>query len=193
MLLPPMLEASNLFNELHDSIEFFLPVADTIKQEEIANEIEECNAKVTLIKPTDYETLRSCDAALVASGTATLELAILGIPLVVIYKLNSISYSVLKRMLTIKHVSLVNIIAGSEVVPEKLQDEVTADNLTRELQTLLTDSDARDKQMAGLASVYKQLGKDGASKLTAELIVSLAKDRTQVPIQRSAVANRSKP
>jgi len=193
MLLPPMLETSNLLNELHDSIEFFLPVADTIKQEEIANEIEECNAKVTLIKPTDYETLRSCDAALVASGTATLELAILGIPLVVIYKLNSISYSVLKRMLTIKHVSLVNIIAGSEVVPEKLQDEVTADNLTRELQTLLTDSDARDKQMAGLASVYKQLGKDGASKLTAELIVSLAKDRTQVPIQRSAVANRSKP
>ena len=117
-----------------------------------------------------------------ASGTATLELAILGIPLVVIYKLNSISYSVLKRMLTIKHVSLVNIIAGSEVVPEKLQDEVTADNLTRELQTLLTDSDARDKQMAGLASVYKQLGKDGASKLTAELIVSLAKDLSLIHI-----------
>ena len=193
MLLQPMLETCNSLTESDDSIEFFLPVADTINHEEIAKIVEEYSFRVSLIKPTDYETLRSCDAALVASGTATLELAILGIPMVVIYKLNSISYSVLKRMLTTKYISLVNIIAGTEVVPELLQDDVTAEKLTPEIQALLTDSEARDKQMAGLASVYKQLGKDGASKLTAELIVSLANGTTQVPVLDKAASNRREP
>ncbi len=193
MLLPPLLETCNSLAASEDSIEFFLPVADTIDHEGITNEVKECNAKVTLIEPTDYETLRSCDAALVASGTATLELAILGIPMVVIYKLNSISYSVLKRMLTTKHISLVNIIAGSQVVPELIQDDVTATNLATAIQTLLTDTDVRNKQIAGLASVYKQLGKEGASKLTAELILSLAKDRTQVPVHSDAVRDCSEP
>jgi len=155
MLLQPMLETCSALTESNDSIEFFLPVADTINHEEIANTVAECNAKV--------------------------------------YKLNSISYSVLKRMLTTKYVSLVNIIAGTEVVPELLQDEVTVEKLTPEIQTLLTDSDARNKQMAGLASVYKQLGKDGASKLTAELIVSLAKGTTQVPVTDTAAANHREP
>jgi len=193
MLLPPMLETCDSLTESEDSIEFVLPVADTINKQEIANAVEGCSSKVTLLKPTDYETLRSCDAALVASGTATLELAILGIPMVVIYKLNSISYSVLKRMLTTEHVSLVNIISGSEVVPEILQDDVTAVNLSREIQTLLTDNDAREKQMAGLASVYKKLGKDGASKLTAELIVSLARKTTQVPVHAKTTRNSREP
>ena len=189
MLLPPMLETCSTLTGLDDSIEFILPVADTISPDELANAIEEHGGKVTLIKPDDYETLRTCDVALVASGTATLELAILGIPMVVIYKLNSISYSVLKRMLTTEHISLVNIIAGSKVVPELLQDDVTAENLASEIQTLLTDNDVREKQVAGLASVYKQLGKDGASMRTAELIMSLAKDRTQVPAQINAAGN----
>lgn len=96
-------------------------------------------------------------------------------------------------MLTTKYISLVNIIAGTEVVPELLQDDVTAEKLTPEIQALLTDSEARDKQMAGLASVYKQLGKDGASKLTAELIVSLANGTTQVPVLDKAASNRREP
>lgn len=186
MLLAPMLETCEALRESDDSIEFVLPVADTINREEIektiADQIADHGSGITLIEPTDYAAIRNCDVALVASGTATLELAILGIPMVVIYKLNSISYSVLKRMLTIDHISLVNIIAGKAIVPEILQDDVTAKNLATEIQTLLSDSDAREKQLKGLASVYKQLGNDGASKLTAELVVSLVKENSVVDV-----------
>lgn len=186
MLLAPMLETCEALRESDGSIEFVLPVADTIDREEIektiADQIADHVESITLIEPTDYAAIRSCNAALVASGTATLELAILGIPMVVIYKLNSISYSVLKRMLTIDHISLVNIIADDAIVPEILQDDVTAENLATEIQTLLTDSEARDKQLKGLESVYKKLGKDGASKLTAELIVSLVKEKSVVDV-----------
>ena len=93
--------------------------------------------------------------------------------MVVIYKLKPLSYKVLKRWLTIEHISLVNIIANKRVVPELLQDDVSADNLCTELNTLLNDKKARDAQITGLTSVHKQLGKSGASVTTAELIVSL--------------------
>ncbi len=177
MLLPPMLETCESLTELHNGIEFVLPVADTIDLELIESITQESNVKIDFIKSTDYETLRSCDAALVASGTATLELAVLGIPMVVIYKLKPLSYKVLKRWLTIEHISLVNIIADKRVVPEILQDDVTKDNLLKELNPLLLGDNTNMQQRAALSDVYKQLGTDGASERTAEIIVTLATDK----------------
>ncbi len=175
MLLPPMLKACESLAEQYAEIEFVLPVAETIEAAQLEKMTSECDAQITFIQSTDYETLAVCDAALVASGTATLELAILGVPMVVIYKLKPLSYKVLKRWLTIEHISLVNIIADKRVVPELLQDDVTAENLTAEINKLLTDKETNNAQLTGLAAVYKQLGAQGASKRTAELIVSLVK------------------
>ncbi len=160
------------------TLEFVLPVADTIKREDINAVIDQYNVDIKLIKPTDYNTLRGSDAALVASGTATLELAILGIPMVVIYKLNSISYQIIRRILTTEYISLVNIMTGRPVVPEVLQDDVTAENLAREVNKLLTDNEARDQQIKALAEVYKQLGNEGASSRTAELALSLVQEKS---------------
>ena len=98
--------------------------------------------------------------------------------MVVIYKLKAISYQVLKRMLITEQISLVNIIAGKQVVPEILQDEVTADKLSQEVGKLLTDEKARDEQIAELAEVYKQLGKEGASRRCAELAISLVHEKS---------------
>lgn len=184
MLLQPMLETCEALTSADtelkgvSEIEFVLPVADTIKQEEVNAILQKHKVDVTLIEPNDYNTLKACDVALVASGTATLELAILGIPMVVIYKLKAISYQVLKRMLITEQISLVNIIAGKQVVPEILQDEVTADKLSQEVGKLLTDEKARDEQIAELAEVYKQLGKEGASRRCAELAISLVHEKS---------------
>ena len=190
LLLPTMLKTcealtatqSDPENEIaisaQSKIEFVLPVADTIKREDIEEIIKQHSVDVTLVEPSDYNALKSSDAALVASGTATLELAILGIPMVVTYKLNTISYQVLKRMLTTNYISLVNIIAGKQVVPEILQDEATAENLAQEVSKLLTDKTARNKQITELSSVYKQLGKEGASRRTAELAIALVQERS---------------
>ena len=191
MLLPTMLKTCEVLataqadpaneianNNTQSTLEFILPVADTIKHEDIEEIIQQHNVDVKLIEPTDYSTLKKSDVALVASGTATLELAILGIPMVVTYKLNTISYQVLKRMLTTDYISLVNVIAGKQVVPEILQDAATAENLAREVSKLLTDDKARDKQITELANVYKQLGEEGASRRTAELAIALVRERS---------------
>jgi len=179
MLLPPMLETTNKLTAQFEDIEFVIPVAETIDHQQIEKTVSEYEANIQLIKPTDYKQLRSCDAALVASGTATLELAILGIPMVVVYKLKPLSYKVLKRWLTIEHISLVNIIADKYLVPELLQDDVTPDKLFTELSTLLTDDKAKKQQLTGLASVHKQIGLSGASCVTAELIVSMVRKHLQ--------------
>lgn len=176
MLLPPMLKAADKLAENNPAIEFVLPVAETIEQEQIEKLVSKCKSKISLIKATDYKLVSGCDASIVASGTATLELAILGVPMVVIYKLNQLSYKVLKRWLTIEFISLVNIIANREVVKELLQDEVTEDNLVVELEKLLDDDNVRRKQLKGLKSVSDQLGDSGASLSTAKAIVSLVKE-----------------
>ncbi len=185
MLLPPMLEAcEKLLAQTTESdnfrcpIDFVLPVADTIQQQDIEAMINAHKVDVRLIAPDDYTTLRNSSAALVASGTATLELAILGIPMVVIYKLNTISYQVIKRMLTTQYISLVNIMADNNIVPEILQDDVTAKNLAHEMSQILFEEDVIKKQREGLAAIYEQLGKQGASDLTAELALSMVRDKS---------------
>ena len=86
-----------------------------------------------------YELLSQSKAALVTSGTATLETALFGVPEVVCYKGNTISYQIAKRLVKIKYICLVNLIMDKEVVKELIQDELTVENLTRELQLLLHD------------------------------------------------------
>ena len=193
MLLPPMLQScvqltgdqpsddqlsddqpsDDQLRGTPDDWEFLLPVAETIDRDYIQKIASEYQLNLTLIQSDDYDELASCDVALVASGTATLELAILGVPMVVIYKLKPLSYKVLKRWLTIEHISLVNIIAEKRVVPELLQDEVTAEKLSIALSELLTDSDARQQQLTQLEAVYKELGSAGASDKTAKLLRSI--------------------
>lgn len=180
-LLGPMLDTCKALLETDKSYNFVLPVADTINRKEIAKLIAARDLSVTLIESTDYQSLGKSQAAIVASGTATLELAILGIPMVVVYKLNAFSYKVIKRILITKYISLVNIMADKEVVPEILQDDVTGDNLAKEILTLLNNTETRDKQLQGLRDVYQQLGQDGASDRTAALIMSLVKEKTAVP------------
>jgi len=176
LLLPPMIKTAEKLNEQYPQMQFVLPVADTIDEKAIQKSIAESSANINLITPGNYTELSSCAAALVASGTATLELAILGVPMVVIYKLNPLSYPVLKRWLTIEHISLVNIIAKERVVPELIQEEVSTENLVKELNTLLTDSEAKNLQLQKFKEIHEQLGSSGASAETAELIIRLIKE-----------------
>ena len=102
--------------------------------------------------------------------------------MVVIYKMNPLSYAVVKRWLTIDYISLTNIIAGRKIVPELLQEEVTADNLYHEAQQLLTDHNGYQKQKVELERVYQALGTGGAADKLARLVVKFlraTKDRVQ--------------
>ena len=181
-LLPVMLDAAEKLTETYADATFVIPVADTIDWELLSSECENRQLNIKLLRSNDYRQIASCELALVASGTATLELAIMGLPMVVVYKMNPLSYAVVKRWLTIDYISLTNIIAGRKIVPELLQEEVTADNLYHEAQQLLTDHNGYQKQKVELERVYQALGTGGAADKLARLVVKFlraTKDRVQ--------------
>ena len=116
--------------------------------------------------------LKYSQAAVVTSGTATLEAAIIGTPQVVVYRANGmkISYKIMERLLKVKYVSLPNLIVGNAVVPELLVHRCTADAISRELSPLLQPSPRRDWQIQGYRNMQRRLGTSVAADYAAELI-----------------------
>lgn len=117
-----------------------------------------------------YDLLRQAEAAIVASGTATLETALLHIPQVVIYKANAISIAIAKRVIRVDYISLVNLIMGKEVVKELIQKEANFRTIADELDLVLNDRDYRTQMLTDYTQLQELMGKPGASEKTAQLI-----------------------
>jgi lipid-A-disaccharide synthase len=116
--------------------------------------------------------LASADLAFVASGTATLEAALCGAPMVVVYRVSGLSWAIARHLVNLRWASLVNIVAGEEVVPELIQDRFTSENLEREGADLLSSPGRLGAMKAGLARVATKLGPPGASARAAEYVLS---------------------
>ena len=129
------------------------------------------NREVKFINNKTYDLLSIATAAIVASGTATLETALFKVPQVVCYKGSFVSYQIAKRIITLKFISLVNLIMDKEVVKELIQNDFTRSNLKKELAKIL-DEDYRKKMFLNYYDLEKKLGGKGASEKTAELIIS---------------------
>ena len=132
------------------------------------------NENVHFISNKIYHLLSVSHAALVTSGTATLETALFKVPEVVCYKESWASYQIAKRIITLKYISLVNLIMDKEVVKELIQDEFNSKNIKKQLSRILVGSD-RDKMMENFIALEEKLGGSGASKKTAQLIFSTLK------------------
>ncbi len=129
-------------------------------------------SNVSTIKNNTYHLLSKATAALVTSGTATLETALFGVPQVVCYKGSSISYQIAKRLVKIKYISLVNLIMDREVVKELIQNDLTKENLVRELDKLISDKEIRNGVLIDYALLKNMLQQHGnASAKAAALIV----------------------
>ena len=100
-----------------------------------------------------------CDIALVASGTATLETALMEVPMIIAYKVSPISYWMAKRIVKVPHIGLVNLVAGEGVVPELVQDEVTPERLAHEAVTILDSDNLRENMIEKLRGIKVSLGK----------------------------------
>ena len=131
------------------------------------------STQVSLISNKTYDLLSLSFAALVTSGTATLETALFKIPQVVCYRANWISYQIAKRIITLKFISLVNLIMDKEVVKELIQDDLNTKNLTTELDKILNGPE-RKKQFEAYYELEKKLGGKGASEKAASLIIQSA-------------------
>jgi lipid-A-disaccharide synthase len=133
-----------------------------------------------------YDAVGMSDVAMVASGTATLETALLQTPMVITYKISPLTAAVGKRLIRVQHIGLVNIIAGKALVPELVQDDATAEKLAAEVKSILSDRQRSDAIRGALAGIRQKLGEPGASRRAAELALGLmtAETRDQGPGSR---------
>lgn len=175
-LLPPMLESAEIMTERSSEFHFVLPIAHTVSRQLIDEKLALYNVDVNVVEGMTYEVLSVADLAFIASGTATLEAAILGAPMVVVYKGTALTYFIGSMLVNIPSFSLPNIVAGKKIVPELLQDDVNAGRMVEEAFAILYGKGFSDDMRRELAIVHEKLGGGGASKRTAELVVDMVGD-----------------
>jgi lipid-A-disaccharide synthase len=139
----------------------------------------EAGALWRLMRPIHHkggseELLRAADLALVASGTATLETAALGVPMVIVYRTSPINYPIARRMVRLPRIGLANIVAGVDAAPERIQSRATGPEIAAAAARLLDDPEARERQRAAFASLAERLGGAGSSERAAEAVLAFA-------------------
>jgi lipid-A-disaccharide synthase len=183
-LLPYFLGAAELLQKNEkklNSLVFLIPQASTITRKDLDDAgLADCQEQLNIKVITDdrYNMMSVCDGAVAASGTVTLELAILKIPMVVVYKLTNITYFLGRLLVKLDHFSLVNLIAGKTAVPELLQHEVTAANIAQKLATLIGETEEREQTLSDLHEVRIRLGERGASEKAATVAQELLYNRS---------------
>jgi len=177
-LLPDFLEAAKRLSDTIDKrCTFLLPRASTVPLSLLMeNGLAEYEKQldIRVIDKNRYDLMGACTAVVAASGTVTLELAILGIPTVVTYRVSPRTYR-LGRLLVrnVEFFSLVNLIGGRRIIPELLQDEVTPQAIADQLAPLLQDQQSRREVLMGLKEVRERLGKPGASDRAADIALEM--------------------
>jgi lipid-A-disaccharide synthase len=170
-ILPPMLEAAERIRVLHPDVQFVIPVALTLSEDALRPALDRHpGLDVRLVAGRADESVGASDAALVKSGTSTLETALMNRPMVVVYRMAWFTYWIARLLVHMSHFALVNILAGRTVVPELLQQEASPERMAAEIERLLADPLARQAQLDGLAEVRRSLGEPGAARRVAEEI-----------------------
>jgi lipid-A-disaccharide synthase len=169
-LLPAMIDAVQILGR-EQKVEPFIIQAPTIEYEEIEAILKRKGVVIPILPHDRGEGIAAADLALSSSGTATLECAVLGTPVVVMYRLSRATYWLARRLIKLPHFSLVNIVAGRKVVPELVQSEVNGPRIAQEARSVLEPANYQ-RIVSGLGEVKSKLGKFGASRRAAKAIMS---------------------
>lgn len=176
-LFPVFLEAADLLQKKSgEAMCFLVPCAPTLTEKDLFESgLDQWNAQldIHIVHENRYEMMAACDAVIAASGTVTLELLLVDTPMVVAYKVSPRTYQLGRLLVKVKYFSLVNLIAGREIVPELLQEEANPERISQELYQLLYDETVRERLENGFSLVKNKLGGPGASQRAAELALTL--------------------
>ena len=165
-ILPPLLEGAQLLTQSHPQLQFVLPLAKTIPQEELLTQIG-LSRNIRFIENDTYNTLAAAELAVVASGTATLETAIIGTPMIIVYRASSLNWRLFRPLINVPYVGMPNLIAGREIAPELLQNDLNPQRLVSLITEMLDDPSRLSNLRACLAEVRENLGAANASERAA--------------------------
>jgi lipid-A-disaccharide synthase len=170
--LPPMLEAADRLSRKME-VQFILVLASTIDRRDLEEMLAQAPTSVSISEGNTYDVLHACDLAWTASGTATLETALMLRPMIIVYRFAWLTYFLARLLVQVKHIGMVNIIAGEKIVPELIQGDMTAERIVMESQTVFQDSELRQRIGNKLAGVREKLGSPGAAGRVADIALSM--------------------
>jgi len=186
MNLPTILEAAT---RLGSGYEFLMPVAPTLSRSWLEMQVGR-HPSIHLV-PDALPALAHSRAAIIASGTATVEAAIMGTPFIMVYRVSPLTYLLGRPRVKVPHFAMVNLIAGKEVVPELVQQDFTAEKVVQKLSEILPDGPARSRMLQGLAAVRDALRTTDhnetqpaarAADLISQLLAARKAHCTQLPV-----------
>ncbi|MBI2987252.1 MAG: lipid-A-disaccharide synthase [Deltaproteobacteria bacterium] len=170
--LPAMLEAANRLSKEME-VQFILARANTVERAIFEAMLHQAAVKVPIAEGNTYNILHASDLAWTASGTATLETALMLRPMIIVYRLAWLTYGLARLLVRVNHIGMVNIVAGEAVVPELIQSEVTAERIVVESRAILRDEVSRQRMVSKLAQVKERLGRPGAAERVADIALSM--------------------
>ncbi|HEY7317815.1 MAG TPA: lipid-A-disaccharide synthase [Candidatus Binatia bacterium] len=170
--LPTLLEAAVRLSE-DLQLQFLVIRASTVERQDVESLLKQIPLKIPIVEDHRYEALNACDLAWTASGTVTLETALLLKPMIIVYRLSWLTYALARLLVKIRHVGIVNIMVGKEVVPELIQSDFTAAGVVKQTRSLLESQDLRESIVTKLVTLREKLGTPGAADRVAQIALSM--------------------
>ena len=167
-VLPRLLHAARILHRERDC-QFVLALASTVDRDEIETRVRGCGVDVRLVADDTYNVIHAADVALVTSGTATLETALLERPMVIVYRLSPVTYALARLLVGVSFIGIPNIVAGRQIVPEFVQGAATGPRIAAAAGAILDDRCARERMVRELAGVRAVLGPPGAAARAADI------------------------
>jgi lipid-A-disaccharide synthase len=171
-LFPVMLQAGKLLRQAHPGVQFIMAQAPSITDDLVAELSDGAAVPVRVVRDQASEVMAASDVLLVASGTATLQAAVVGTPMVLTYRAAWLNYRLAKLLVRIPWIGLANIVAGRGIVTELLQHAATPERMSEEVSRLLSDARAADTMRTELKAVRESLGTPGASRRAADVVLA---------------------
>ncbi len=173
-LLELMLASARKVQEQIPDCQFFLPVAPTIPLERIESVVKASGVSVVFTRNSTYNLMQIADCAIAASGTVTLEAALMELPSVIVYRVKTATYWLIRLVANVSHVGLPNIVSGRRILPELIQDEATSTNVSQAALRLLQDPAVRQQARSDIKQVRINLGQPGAVLRVAKIVLDVA-------------------
>jgi lipid-A-disaccharide synthase len=170
--LPVMLDAANRLRS-ERNIQFFCVRASTVETREIENMLNATSMIIPVVTEDRYDAVNAADLVWTASGTATVETALLLKPMIIVYRLSWLTYWIARLLVHVDHVGMANLIAGERVVPELVQSEFKAERIVKESRLILDNPQVRSRIIAKLSSLRERLGSSGAASRVADLALAM--------------------
>lgn len=170
-IAPVMFDVARKLRTCYPEIEWVVPCVDIEREHQVKSLAGDLPLRTTV--GNSYEILASARFCLVASGTATLEAAFFGVPMIILYRVATISYLLARLLVRIEHIGMVNIIAGRGIIPEFIQHYATPEKVSPVARELIEDSDRRRQMLQDLEEVKRKLGTPGASQKAAQEILAV--------------------